>query len=82
MLELSPQKIMFQYRNNLNGARREKVKYKMSGLKSGGGTAKSGGGTAKKCTLLIIIPLRAYLAIRDLLDLKLSLSLKIGRVWQ
>ena len=32
-------------------------------IKSGGGTAKSGGGTAKKCTLLIIIPLRAYLAI-------------------
>ena len=35
----------------------------MSGLKSGGGTAKSGAGTAKKWTLLIIIPLRAYLAI-------------------
>ena len=40
-----------------------KVKYKVSGFKSGGGKAKSGGGTAKKLTLLIIIPLRAYLAI-------------------
>ena len=46
------------------------VKYKVGRLKSGGGTAKSGGGTAKSgggtakiCTLLIIIPLRAYLAI-------------------